>query len=70
MLDLLFPSTQQPPRAKRCPRLPNDLFPLVVRYYWGGGMWAEEEAAVAAEAAAQAEASSGSEEYDYMLGHS
>ena len=59
LLDFLFPSDQTPPQASkrttRVPRLPDDLFPLVARYYWGGGLWAEEEAALAAEVAARRE---------------
>ena len=45
-------------RAKRAKRdklrLPDELFSIIVRYYWGGGMSAEEEAAAPAEALAVA----------------
>ena len=60
VLDFVFPGDR--PRGGR-PGLPDDLFPLVARYYWGGGMWAEEEAAAAAEAATrQARAEDGDED--------
>ena len=39
LLDFLFPGEQPPPQAKQRrvqPCLPDDLFPLVIRYYWGG----------------------------------
>ena len=55
VMEFLFPG-DPPPRgdkqAKRHLRLPDDLFPLVARYYWGGGLSAEEEAAAASEALA------------------
>ena len=39
VLDFLFPGAQPPPQAKeqvtQDPILPDDLFPLVARYYWG-----------------------------------
>ena len=45
VLDFLFPGKPPPPQAaafyKQAKRshahLPDDLFPLVVRYFWGGG---------------------------------
>ena len=40
VLDFLFPGDLR----RREPRLPDDLFPLVIRYYWGGGLSAKEEA--------------------------
>ena len=67
VLDLLFPGDQPPPQANKQarrhqPRLPDDVFSVIARFYWGGGLWAEEEAAVVAEvaereAAAEEEAS-------------
>jgi len=56
-LDFLFPCHSPPQGNKQAKRsrlhLPDDLFPLVARYYGGGGMSAEEEVAAAAEAAAR-----------------
>ena len=64
LLDFLFPSDQTPPQASkrttRVPRLPDDLFPLVARYYCGG-LWAEEETALAAEVAARRESDAAGE---------
>jgi len=42
VLDFLFPCHQPPPQANKKSKrhqlcLPDDLFPLVARYYWGGG---------------------------------
>mmetsp|Transcript_21814 Transcript_21814/g.65371 ORF Transcript_21814/g.65371 Transcript_21814/m.65371 type:complete len:121 (+) Transcript_21814:874-1236(+) len=59
-LNFLFPDDESPQQANKqakrgLPRLPNDLFRLVARYYWGGGLWAEEETALAAEVAARRE---------------
>ena len=49
VLDILFPGGRPNTRAKRANgdklRLPDELFSLIARYYWGGGMSAEEEAA-------------------------
>ena len=64
VLDFLFPAPTPPQaskHAKRLPHLPDDLLPFVTCYYWGGGMWAEEEAAAVAEAA---EASDSDEDAD------
>ena len=37
LLDVLFPGDQSRKRAQRCqPRLPDELFSIIVRYYWGG----------------------------------
>jgi len=51
LLDFLFPPDQR--RNKRARRhqlhLPDELFSIVARYYWGGGMSAEEKAAATAE---------------------
>ena len=67
VLDFLFPHDRPPPQANKQarrhqPRLPDDVFSVIARFYWGGGLWAEEEAAVVAEvaereAAAEEEAS-------------
>ena len=63
VLDLLFPgvaasapapSGSRP--ARRHQRLPDELFLIIVRYYWGGGMSAEDEATADAEKAAAAAA--------------
>ena len=50
---------QSPPRANKQatrgrPRLPDDVFTIIARFYWGGGLRPEEEAAAAAQAAAPA----------------
>jgi len=45
LLDFLFPGD----RARDQPYLPDDLFSIIVEFYWGGGMSAEEEAAHAAD---------------------
>ena len=51
--DFLFPGDRPNKRARRQqPFLPDDLFAIVLRYYRGGGLSAEEEAAQVAEAAA------------------
>jgi len=47
LLYLLFPSGH----SRGHPRLPDELFAVIVRYYWGGGLSVEEEAAAAAETA-------------------
>ena len=40
LLDFLFPGDQVPPQANKQPRrhtrLPDDLFPLIARFYWCG----------------------------------
>mmetsp|Transcript_19467 Transcript_19467/g.60956 ORF Transcript_19467/g.60956 Transcript_19467/m.60956 type:complete len:130 (-) Transcript_19467:82-471(-) len=64
LLDFLFPSDQPRRRAKRQPRLPDELFSIIVRCYWGGGLSGDEEAVAAAVAAEDAEEeSSDSEDY-------
>ena len=60
VLDLLFPDGRPNTRANRDqPRLPDELFAIIARYY--GGLSAEDEAVVAAEPAADAS----SDESDY-----
>lgn len=65
LLDFLFPG-DRPRRARRSqPRLPDELFTIVARYYWADEMSAEEEAAAAEEeaaAGAQEEPESGAQE--------
>jgi len=68
VLNFLFPGDQPPPRAtkqaKRGPRLPDELFSVIARYYWCGEPSAEEEAAAAAERAATAAAAEEAPEQD------
>jgi len=47
VLDFLFPGHffRSGPGDDDDPRLPDELFAIIARYYWGGGMSAEEEAA-------------------------
>ena len=55
LLDFLFPCDQPSPQTDEQAtqlHLPDDLFPLVARYSWAGGMSAEEKAAAAADAEA------------------
>ena len=51
MLDFLFPGVFfRFPGDKDDPRMPDELFSIIARYYLDGGMSAEDKAAAAAEA--------------------
>jgi len=66
LLDLLFPGGRANARATRGqPRLPDELFAIVARYYWGGGMSVEEEIADAAEKEERAAQIRAESYYDY-----
>jgi len=65
LLDLLFPGDQ----SRDQPRLPDDLFSIIARYCWDGGLSPEEETASTAENAAIA-AAEGEYEPDDFLGGS
>mmetsp|Transcript_17891 Transcript_17891/g.54488 ORF Transcript_17891/g.54488 Transcript_17891/m.54488 type:complete len:153 (-) Transcript_17891:154-612(-) len=47
VLDFLFPSDQSPLDQ---PHLPDELFSIIARFWWGGGWSAKEEIAAAVEA--------------------
>ena len=54
LFDFLFPAGRPSRRApRRQPRLPDELFSIIARFWWGDGLSAEEEAA--ADAAQESE---------------
>ena len=51
LFDFLFPAGRPSRRApRRQPRLPDELFSIIARFWWGGGWSAKEEIAAAVEA--------------------